>query len=88
MQIRNQILQADRSELYNPPFHIVSHQENHKCGLCQHPDSSRFVHEAVQKYSLIQSVYRNTVVGICCFIKIHVHMIPCNNVILHDCHKS
>mgnify|MGYP003249263219 CR=1 FL=1 len=79
MQIRNQILQADRPELYNPPFHIVSHQENHKCGLCQHPDSSRFVHEAVQKYSLIQSVYRNTD---------HVHMIPCNNVILHDCHKS
>ena len=60
MQIRNQILQADRPELYNPPFHIVSHQENHKCGLCQHPDSSRFVHEAVQKYSLIKSVYRNT----------------------------
>lgn len=27
MQIRNQILQADRSELYNPPFHIVSHQD-------------------------------------------------------------
>ena len=49
MQIRNQILQADRPELYNPPFHMYLIKRTINVDCANIRNSSRFVHEAVQK---------------------------------------